>query len=77
MMKSWAKAGHNLSNIVVYAILTVLGILWILPICYLVYTAFRVNPSTGIINTLIPEDLQLGVGNFTRLFKDTMFLHFG
>jgi arabinogalactan oligomer/maltooligosaccharide transport system permease protein len=38
-----------------------------------VYTAFRVTPSTGIINTLFPENLRLGMGNFTRLFSDTMF----
>ena len=53
--------------------LSVLGVLWILPICYLVYTAFRVTPSTGIINTLFPSNLRLGVGNFQRLFTDTAF----
>ncbi len=73
MKISSLKFGKKVSNAVVYAVLIVLGILWILPIVYLVYTAFRETPSTGIINTLFPENLQLGVGNFTRLFKDTMF----
>ena len=73
-MRSLAKVGRNVSNIFVYALLIVLGVLWILPICYLIYTAFRITPSTGIINTLIPKDLELGWGNFTRLFQDTMFL---
>ena len=41
--------------------------------CYLVYTAFRVTPSTGIINTLVPDNLRLGFGNFSRLFQKTMF----
>lgn len=67
------KMGKNLSNALTYLLLAVLGILWVLPICYLVYTAFRVTPSTGIINTLIPKNLQLGLGNFIRLFRDTMF----
>jgi arabinogalactan oligomer/maltooligosaccharide transport system permease protein len=57
----------------VYAILSILGLLWVLPIVYLIYTAFRVVPSTGIINTLLPNNLRLGFGNFTRLFRDTMF----
>lgn len=61
-------------NIAVYTLLSILSILWILPILYLIYTAFRVTPDTGIINRLIPKDLQLGVGNFIRLAEDTMFL---
>ncbi len=73
MKKGSAKMGRTISNVTVYTVLCVLGVLWVLPIFYLVYTAFRVTPSTGIINTLFPEGLQLGFGNFTRLFKDTMF----
>ncbi len=73
MIKSVTQIRKNISNAVVYAILTILGILWVLPIAYLIYTAFRVTPSTGIINTLIPRDLQLGFGNFERLFQNTMF----
>ncbi len=68
-----AKWGNTLSNIVVYALLMLLGTLWVLPIFYLAYTAFRETPSTGIINSLFPEGLTLGVGNFTRLFQNTMF----
>ena len=62
-----------ISNVFVYALLATLGVLWVLPICYLVYTAFRVTPSTGIINTLFPDNLQLGFENFMRLFRNTMF----
>ncbi|MBQ8407158.1 MAG: ABC transporter permease subunit, partial [Clostridia bacterium] len=53
--------------------LSILGVLWVLPILYLIYTAFRVTPSTGIINTLFPENLTFGFENFRRLFSDTMF----
>ncbi len=73
MKKNIAKLGNNASNVVVYILLATLGVLWVLPIFYLVYTAFRVTPSTGIINKLFPENLRLGFGNFTRLFGDTMF----
>ena len=72
-MKSGAKFRRQVSNTLTYVVLSVLGVAWILPIVYLVYTAFRVTPSTGIINTLFPTDLQLGMGNFSRLFQDTMF----
>lgn len=73
MRKFGQKTRTRVVDITVYAILSILGILWVLPICYLLYTAFRVTPSTGIINTLIPDNLQLGFGNFVRLFRDTMF----
>ena len=61
------------SNTLAYAVLILLGVLWVLPICYLVYTAFRVSPSTGIINSLLPDDLRMGFGNFSRLFRETLF----
>ena len=68
------KATNTILNTLIYIILTVMSILWVLPIVYLLYTAVRVTPDTGIINTLIPDDLQLGFGNFSRLFRETMFL---
>ncbi|MBQ8283570.1 MAG: ABC transporter permease subunit [Clostridia bacterium] len=74
MSKNIAKIRRHFSTALTYAVLITLGIAWVLPICYLVYTAFRITPSTGIINTLFPDNLQLGIGNFIRLFQDTMFL---
>ncbi len=70
---SLAKWRRHTVNVFLYLLLATLGILWVLPIVYLVYTAFRVTPSTGIINTLVPDNLRLGFGNFSRLFGDTMF----
>ncbi len=72
-MRIGQKTRTRVVDFAVYAILITLGLLWVLPIGYLLYTAFRVSPSTGIINELIPDDLRLGLGNFTRLFQDTMF----
>ncbi len=74
MQKMLLKARKRISNIATYILLAVLGLAWILPIFYLVYTALRVTPSTGIINTLFPENLRLGFGNFARLFSDTLFM---
>lgn len=72
MIKS-VKIISKISDVFVYVLLAVLGVLWVLPIGYLVYTAFRETPSTGIINTLFPDNLRLGFGNFSRLFSETMF----
>lgn len=72
-MIRYSKIVNKISDTFVYVVLIVLGVLWILPICYLIYTAFRETPSTGIINKLFPDDLRLGFGNFSRLFSDTMF----
>ncbi len=74
MSKILVKIRRHAGNTITYLLLATLGILWVLPIAYLIYTAFRTTPSTGIINTLVPEDLRLGFGNFQRLFSDTMFL---
>ena len=74
MKNGRVKLRQSASNILVYALLAALGVLWVLPIGYLVYTAFRVTPSTGIINTLFPDDLRVGLGNFTKLFQQTLFM---
>ncbi|MBQ8684901.1 MAG: ABC transporter permease subunit [Clostridia bacterium] len=74
MTKTLRTLRKNAANALTYALLATLGVLWVLPIAYLVYTAFRVTPSTGIINSLFPSDLQMGFSNFSRLFSDTMFL---
>ena len=68
-----AKTRRHIANGLSYTTLAVLGVVWVLPICYLIYTAFRVTPSTGIINTLFPENLRLGLDNFKKLFTQTMF----
>lgn len=73
MRKGSAKFRRRTADAFVYVLLAALGILWVAPIFYLVYTAFRTTPSTGIINELFPENLELGFGNFRRLFQDTMF----
>ena len=73
MIKGSAKWAKRLSNSAIYIVLSILSVMWVLPIVYLVYTAFRETPATGIINSLFPKGLRLGVGNFVRLFRDTMF----
>ena len=73
MRKSLSGFAKGLSNAFIYVLLSVLGMLWVAPIGYLIYTAFRVTPATGIINSLFPLGLRLGFGNFQKLFQETMF----
>lgn len=72
--RNFAKRKKSIGNFFAYALLSVLSVVWLLPIVYLLYTAFRVFPTTGIINTLVPEGLRFGIDNFVRLFRDTTFL---
>ena len=67
------RALNHVTDTVVYIVLAVMRIMWILPIVYMVYTAFRITPNTGIINKLIPDNLELGFGNFGKLFTETDF----
>ena len=68
-----AKRREKVGLVAAYIALSLLAVVWLLPIAYLLYTAFRVRPDTGIINKLFPDHLQLGVGNFERLFTETAF----
>lgn len=71
--KMGQKARNSVVNGTIYVLLAVLGIVWVLPIVFLIYTAFRVTPNTGIINKLFPDDLKLGFDNFYILFTETQF----
>lgn len=73
MIKGSVRLGRTISNAAIYVVLSVLGVLWVLPIVYLIYTAFRETPSTGIINSLFPDGLKMGFGNFSKLFQETLF----
>lgn len=68
------KLRRGLTNSALHVLLAVLSVLWILPILYLLYTSLRVEPNTGIINKLFPDNLKLGFDNYVRLFKETQFL---
>lgn len=69
----WRKTRYILLCIVNNVALGLFVLLCCLPIFFLFYTSFRVTPNTGIINKLFPDDLQLGWGNYVRLFKETQF----
>lgn len=80
MIKSYKKS-QKLTNGFVYVLLTVLGILWILPLLWIILTSFRAEPGSytsyfwpkgftanNYVN-LIANDTQF---KFTRWFMNTL-----
>ena len=72
MIKSY-KLRRVLSNILIYAILIVLGLIWISPLVYLVLHSFR-EEGLATVSYLIPKTYSLN--NYIQLFKDTATLNF-
>lgn len=56
-------------NAVIYLILTVLSVLWLLPILYLVLVSFRGDTTGAYTPYVFPTSFTLE--NYTRLFTDT------
>ncbi len=67
-MKHGYRARQRLSTGVVYVALTVLAVLWLLPIAYLVLQSFRAEAG-AYTPYLLPREYTLA--NYTALFTDT------
>ena len=72
MMNSY-KTTRRLANVLVYALLVVLAILWILPIVYLVILSLREEPG-AYTPYLLPKNYTLD--NYTALFSDTTLFNY-
>lgn len=72
MMSSY-KTTRRLANVLVYALLVVLAILWILPIVYLVILSLREEPG-AYTPYLLPKNYTLD--NYTALFSDTTLFNY-
>ena len=65
MIKSY-KTKRAVGNAIVYTILTILSIIWLLPLIWIVMTSFS-GESTAYIDSVIPESWTLS--NYTELFS--------
>lgn len=72
MIKS-LKVRRTLSNTLVYLILTVMSILWLIPIVWIVLTSFRAEKGSFVPN-FIPKSFTLD--NYKQLFTDTSIFNF-
>jgi arabinogalactan oligomer/maltooligosaccharide transport system permease protein len=73
-MKMNLKTRKRVGNTAIYVVLSFLAILWLIPIVYLVITAFRGEPGAWLDGYIIPK--QWTFGNFTRLFTDTSLFNY-
>ena len=60
------KGAERTSLILSYVVLTLLAIVWIIPILWIVLTAFRGDVHAPVSSNYFPS--SLGVGNFVELF---------
>lgn len=72
MIKSM-KAKQYISDFVIYIILTLMSVLWILPIAWLILISFRKEPG-AFTNYLLPKAYTLD--NYTKLFTDTKLFNY-
>ncbi|MEG1687703.1 MAG: sugar ABC transporter permease, partial [Angelakisella sp.] len=72
MIKSYKLRGH-LANGVIYIILSVMAVIWLLPIAWLVLTSFREEPGAFTMY-LLPKNYTLS--NYTRLFTETTLFNY-
>ncbi len=73
MIKS-VKLANKISNVVAYIFLSLLSIIWVLPIIWIILTSFRAERGAFVSN-IIPETFTLS--NYTRLFTDTSIFNYG
>ncbi len=66
-------ARQRTANATIYLLLAVLGILWVLPIAYLVILSFR-GESGAYLPYLLPKSWSLD--NYRRLFTDTALFNY-
>ena len=63
----------NLTRILIYALLTALAVIWLIPIFFLVVHSFRAEPGAAI-QYLFPKTYTWD--NYVRLFTDTELFNF-
>lgn len=64
-----AKLRYYLSNGLIYIILSVLAVIWLLPIVWLVLSSFRAEPGAFTVGYVIPKGYTLD--NYVKLLTDT------
>lgn len=71
--RSSARIKKHISNITVQVILTVLALIWLIPIFWVILQSFR-KEKGAYISTFLPKNYT--IDNYVRLFKETGTLNF-
>ena len=69
-----AKTNRTIANVLSHVFLTVLSIIWLLPVAWLLMQSFRATPTGAFPKAIIPETWTLS--NYTRLFTETDLFNF-
>ncbi len=64
---------RKVSNFFVYVLLSILSIIWILPIIFVLLTSFRAEPGS-YVSYIIPKEFTLD--NYIKLFTDQSMIDF-
>lgn len=72
-VKNRAKTKKTIVNIIVHVFLSILSVIWILPIVYVIMISFR-GEGGSYPTTLIPSAWSLA--NYTKLFTETDIFNF-
>ena len=79
MMKSHSSQKRNnfISNLLTYIILVILSIIWIIPIVWIILSAFRTEVNDlGMLKGIVSSNFfpkKMGFDNFVNLFNATLF----
>ena len=63
----------NLTRILIYALLSILAVIWLIPLFFLIVHSFRAEPGAAI-RYLFPKEYT--ADNYIRLFTDTQLFNF-
>ena len=69
-----AKKKRYIANIASHVFLTVLSIIWLLPVVWLIMQSFRATPTGAFPKAIVPETWT--ISNYTRLFTETDLFNF-
>ncbi len=73
MKKNSYQRNKKISTAIIYVILTILSIIWVLPIIWVFITSFRAEPGS-FTNTFFPKSYTFN--NYIKLFSDNQQFYF-
>ena len=74
MKKRSLSRRRRIGNATVYTVLSILAVVWLLPIVYLFLMSLRAEPGAYLDDYIMPKGYTLG--NYARLFTDTQQFNF-
>lgn len=74
MKQSSIKRKEQVSNSIIYVLLTVMSVVWLFPVVWLIIQSFRETPAGAFTPKLLPDTYTLD--NYKLLFTDTTLFNY-